>query len=105
MILGLPALPGVLLAVLATPREIWVAVAAAVGFILLFAVVNAAGVKISVHLGAWATHWMFLGIVISPWWWLMLLLTPAVAWSRLRLVHHTRTELIGVCSRRRWSWG
>lgn len=95
MILGLLALLGALLAVLATPREIWVAVAAAVGFILLFAVVNAAGIKISVHVGIWVTHWTFLGIVISPWWWLMLILTPVVAWSRLKLVHHTRTELIG----------
>ena len=95
MILGLLALLCAILAVLKTPWEIWVAVAAAVGFILLFAVVTAAGVKISVHVGIWVTHWTYLGLVISPWWWLMLLLTPVVAWSRLRLTHHTRTELIG----------
>ncbi len=95
LILGLLGLLAVLLTVMATPSDIWVALAAAVVFILLFAVVTVGGVKISVHVGVWVTHWLYLGVVISPWWALMLLLTPAVAWSRLRLVHHTPTEIIG----------
>lgn len=95
MILGLLAVLAVTLAVMDTPWEIWVALAAAVGFILIFAVVTSAGLKISVHLGIWLTHWTYLGIVLSPWWWLMLLFTPVVAWSRLELTHHSHRELVG----------
>lgn len=78
-----------------TPREIWLAGVAAVLFILAFAVINQLGLKISVHVGLWIPVWIYLGIVLSPWWLLALLATPLIAWSRLKLTHHSWAEVIG----------
>lgn len=85
-----------LFTVLDTPREMWTALGCAVGFIVLFACVTLlVGEKISVHVGLWVTVWSYLAVVLSPWWALGLLGVPVVAWSRLRLGHHTVREIGG----------
>ncbi|WP_255029333.1 hypothetical protein [Rhodococcus sp. GA1] len=51
------------------------------------------GVKASVHLGVWCGVVAVLAVALSPWWWTGLVLAPAIAWSRMRLKHHTRKEI------------
>lgn len=95
MLLGFVAILAAVLGMMETPREMWVAVAAALGFLVLFALVTSAGVKISLHVGLWVTVWAYLGIVVSPWWALVLVLAPVVAWSRVKLRHHSLPEVAG----------
>ncbi|RSZ61792.1 phosphoesterase [Corynebacterium hylobatis] len=95
IILGLLAVLIVGLLLLDTPREIWLAGLAAVLFILAFSVINQLGLKISIHVGLWVPVWSYLGLVLSPWWSLALLVTPLIAWSRLKLTHHSWAEIIG----------
>lgn len=83
------------LLVMDTPREVWLAVVAAVLFIGIFAVVTRSGLKISLHVGHWLAVWIYLGIVLSPWWGLALLMTPLIAWSRIKLTHHSWPEITG----------
>lgn len=84
------------LGVFGAPRELWIAVAAALALIVVFALVTlVAKVKISVHVGLWLTVWSYLGTVVSPWWLVGLLALPVVGWSRLKLGQHTRSELLG----------
>lgn len=81
---------------LPAPREMWIALGAAVGFIVLFALVTLiVKVKVSVHVGLWVTVWSYLAVVLSPWWAIGLVGVPAVAWSRVRLGHHTPREVVG----------
>ena len=87
-----------LLAALPTPREMWIALGAAIGFIVVFACVTLMlRLKISVHVGLWVTVWGYLAVVLSPWWALGLVFAPVVAWSRLKQDHHTPRELAGGC--------
>ncbi|WP_350247520.1 hypothetical protein RBB84_12025 [Rhodococcus sp. D-6] len=51
------------------------------------------GVKASVHMGVWCGVVAVLALALSPWWWTGLVLAPAIAWSRMRLKHHTRKEI------------
>lgn len=51
------------------------------------------GVKASVHMGVWCGVVAVLGVALSAWWWTGLILTPAIAWSRMRLKHHTGKEI------------
>ncbi|WP_229580891.1 hypothetical protein [Rhodococcus rhodochrous] len=51
------------------------------------------GVKASVHMGVWCGVVAVLAVALSPWWWTGLVLAPAIAWSRMRLKHHTRKEI------------
>ncbi|HZK31911.1 MAG TPA: phosphoesterase [Corynebacterium sp.] len=95
VILGLLAILIAGLLMMDTPREIWLAVTAALLFIAIFAVVTRFGLKISIHVGHWLAVWIYLGIVLSPWWWLALLMTPVIAWSRLKLTHHSWPEITG----------
>lgn len=83
------------LLLLDTPREIWLAGIAAVCFIVFFAAINQLGLKISIHVGLWVAVWIYLGVILSPWWWLALLATPLIAWSRLQLSHHSWAEILG----------
>ncbi|TVS26963.1 phosphoesterase [Corynebacterium sanguinis] len=79
-----------------TPRTIWVAVWAALGFIGVFAAVTLLfRLKISVHVGLWFTVWACLGVVLSPWWQLGLLALPVIAWSRISLGQHSPREVLG----------
>ncbi|MBF4476743.1 hypothetical protein IRZ34_02995 [Rhodococcus rhodochrous] len=50
------------------------------------------GVKASVHMGVWCGVVAVLTVALSPWWWTGLVLAPAIAWSRMRLKHHSRKE-------------
>lgn len=95
VILSLLAVLIVGLLVMDTPREIWLAVIAAVLFIAVFAVVTRSGLKISIHIGHWLAVWIYLGLVLSPWWWITLLMIPMIAWSRLKLTHHSWGEITG----------
>jgi len=51
------------------------------------------GVKASVHMGVWCGVVAVLTVALSPWWWTGLVLAPAIAWSRMRLKHHSRKEI------------
>jgi len=51
------------------------------------------GVKASVHMGVWCGVVAVLTVALSPWWWTGLVLVPAIAWSRMRLKHHSRKEI------------
>ena len=51
------------------------------------------GVKASVHMGVWCGVVAVLAVALSPWWWAGLVLAPAIAWSRMRLKHHTSKEI------------
>lgn len=51
------------------------------------------GVKASVHMGVWCGVIAVLAVALTPWWWTGLVLSPAIAWSRMRLKHHTREEI------------
>jgi len=51
------------------------------------------GVKASVHMGVWCGVVAVLTVALSTWWWTGLILAPAIAWSRMRLKHHTRKEI------------
>lgn len=51
------------------------------------------GIKASVHMGVWCGVLAVLAVALSPWWWTGLLLAPAIAWSRMRLEHHTGREI------------
>ncbi len=50
-------------------------------------------IKASVHMAVWCGVVAVLAVGLSPWWWLGLLLAPAIAWSRLTLGHHTRIQI------------
>lgn len=54
---------------------------------------SGAGVKASVHMGVWCGVVAVLAVALTPWWWTGLVLAPAIAWSRMRLNHHTRKEI------------
>lgn len=96
MILGcLVVLMGAL-ALLNTPRALWVAVFAALAFIAAYiGVTSGLGVKISVHTGLWLCVWTFLAVVVSVWWGLGLLVLPAIMRSRWLLREHTVVEIAG----------
>ncbi|MCD2114075.1 hypothetical protein LQ384_23445 [Rhodococcus rhodochrous] len=51
------------------------------------------GVKASVHMGVWCGVVAVLAVALSAWWWTGLILAPAIAWSRMRLKHHTGKEI------------
>lgn len=51
------------------------------------------GVKASVHMGVWCGVVAVLAVALSAWWWTGLVLAPAIAWSRMRLKHHTGKEI------------
>lgn len=80
---------------LETPRALWVAVVAAVSFILVYSLITRFVAKISVHVGLWVAVWIYLGYTLGPAWWLGLLATPVIAWSRRKLTHHSWQEIVG----------
>lgn len=49
--------------------------------------------KISLHTASTTMSAIFLGIVVSPWWYLALLIVPLVAWARLEMDKHTLPQL------------
>ncbi|AOW95294.1 hypothetical protein BFN03_19855 [Rhodococcus sp. WMMA185] len=51
-------------------------------------------VKASVHLAVWCGVIAILAVALSPWWWLGLVLAPAIAWSRINLGHHTLVQIV-----------
>lgn len=55
---------------------------------------SVAGIKASVHMGVWCGVVAVLAVALSPWWWAWLALAPAIAWSRMRLGHHTGREIV-----------
>lgn len=83
------------LTVLDTPPLIWTGVWAALVFLIGFGVVTvAAKIKASIHVGLWVCVVTFLGLTVSPWWFLALLLTPLIAWARVVIQHHSWTEIL-----------
>lgn len=95
ILLCLAVLMGVL-ALMTTPRLLWVAVLAALAFIVVYLVVTAGfGVKISVHTGLWLCIWAFLAVTVSTWWALGLVLLPVIMWSRYTLREHSLPEISG----------
>lgn len=81
------------LALVDTPREIWVIFAAAVVFIAVYAfITKVIGIKLSVHVGLWVCVYGFLAISLSSWWFLAVAATSLVWWSRIKLAHHTNKE-------------
>lgn len=81
------------LAWLDAPRVIWVGVFSALVFLVIFGLVTLR-IKASVHVGLWVCLIVFLGLTVSSSWWLGLLFTPVTAWARIRINHHTVTEII-----------
>ncbi|MEJ5929126.1 phosphoesterase [Corynebacterium sp. H128] len=97
--MGIALLLGVLIGVLIwleADLRIWTAVFAALGFILMFALVTVVlKTKISVHVGLWLTVTGYLAVVVHPLWWTLFALTPLIAWARVRISHHTVPEILG----------
>ncbi|MBB3116946.1 hypothetical protein [Corynebacterium bovis] len=69
-------------------------VAALYALVMLWAVTALARFKISVHVAVWTTHVIVLAMVISPWWGLSAMVVPIVAWARVKVGAHTRSEVI-----------
>ncbi len=51
-------------------------------------------IKASVHTAVWSGSVAIIGLAISPWWWLLLALTPVIGWARLHLRDHTLTQVL-----------
>ncbi|WP_084721753.1 hypothetical protein [Rhodococcus marinonascens] len=51
-------------------------------------------IKASVHTAVWSGSVAIIGLAISPWWWLLLALTPVIGWARLHLRDHTLTQIL-----------
>lgn len=76
------------------PTEMIALTCAAVATLLCFGVwTSVVGLKASVHMGVWCGVVAILAVALSPWWWLGLVLAPAIAWSRVRMGHHTRSQI------------
>ena len=72
----------------------------AIAFLLVFAVVTVAfKIKASIHVGLWVCLTAFLVATVSAWFALALVATPAIAWARYVIKHHSVFELcVGVIS-------
>lgn len=82
-----------ILRALEAPQLIWDGMFSALIFLVLFAQVTLK-IKASVHVGLWVCLVMFLGLTVSSWWLLGLLFTPVTAWARMRIKHHTMSEIV-----------
>ena len=51
-------------------------------------------IKASIHMEAFTAFAVIEGILFGGYWWLLLLLIPVVAWSRLTLKRHSLPEVI-----------
>lgn len=61
---------------------------------LATAAITVIGPKVSVHAFCLAALCTFLALMFSPWWLLAFVILPLVAWSRLRLHHHSPVEVL-----------
>lgn len=83
------------LVLLGAPALLTWALATMVVGLLVCAAVTAAGMKASLHMFCASALGVFAALLVSPWWLLMLpVLLPTIAWSRLHLRQHTRTEVV-----------
>lgn len=82
-----------ILRALEAPQLIWDGMFSALIFLVLFAQVTMK-IKASVHVGLWVCLVMFLGLTVSLWWLLGLLFTPVTAWARMKIKHHTMSEIV-----------
>lgn len=55
--------------------------------------ITVVGPKVSVHAFCWSALCVFLALLFSPWWLLLFAALPVIVWSRLRLGHHSSTEV------------
>lgn len=94
-ILGLVVTALVVQIVAHAPREMIALTCAGLAALVGIAVwTSVFHVKASVHMAVWCGVVAVLAVALSPWWWLGLLLAPAIAWSRLSLGHHTRSQIV-----------
>lgn len=84
----------VLLAVLGAPSMMFWALGTMFAGLIAAGGITVVGPKVSVHAFCWSALCAFLTLLFSPWWLLLGLVLPVIAWSRLRLEHHSPTEVV-----------
>ncbi len=85
------------LALLNGPKILIIVTAGFLVGVLIMAVINTR-LKISFHVSTVAALLFTMGIVYQGFYYLLLLLIPAVAWARLRIKRHTLPEtIVGAC--------
>lgn len=84
---------GIYVAVAEVPRAIIGLVAAEFSVVILSAALTLIGHKPSMHVAVWLGGWAAVAMV-QPWFTVMVLLTPVVAWARIRIAHHTVRQVL-----------
>lgn len=81
--------------VLNAPRDVVALTSAMLATLLVLAVVTVvARWKVSVHAAVAAGSVVMLAIALGSWWALLLVLLPAVMWSRVRLDDHSERQVL-----------
>ena len=83
-----------LLALLGAPSMMFWALGTMFAGLIAAGGITVVGPKVSVHAFCWSALCAFLALLFSPWWLLLGLVLPVIAWSRLRLEHHSPTEVV-----------
>lgn len=84
---------GLLIVLAAPPLMFWALGTMFVGLVAAGGI-TLVGPKVSVHAFCWSAMCAFLALLYSPWWLLLFAALPVIAWSRLRLEHHSPTEVV-----------
>ncbi|WP_424465194.1 hypothetical protein [Pseudoclavibacter helvolus] len=84
----------VLLALLGAPPLMFWALGTMLVGLIAAGGITVVGPKVSVHAFCWSALCVFLALLFSPWWLLLGLALPVIAWSRLRLGHHSPVEVV-----------
>ncbi|MBV7294373.1 hypothetical protein KRX51_00345 [Corynebacterium sp. TAE3-ERU12] len=76
-------------------RVLWLILLSSVIVVLVLAGLTLlGGHKPSLHVASWVGGCGCCAVLASPWFALLLLLTPAVAWARVQISHHTVRQTI-----------
>lgn len=75
------------------PKILFLTVFAVIFGLIVFAIVNRR-IKASLHLGTATAVFLFIGIAYKGYFFLLLLLIPLLAWSRIKMKEHTPKETI-----------
>lgn len=84
---------GIFVAVADVPQAVIGLVATEFSVVIFSAVLTLIGHKPSMHVAVWLGGWAAVAM-LQPWFILMVLLTPVVAWARIRIVHHTLRQVL-----------
>ncbi|WP_027019029.1 hypothetical protein [Corynebacterium sputi] len=84
---------GIFVAVADVPQAVIGLVAAEFSVVIFSAVLTLIGHKPSMHVAVWLGGWAAVAM-LQPWFILMVLLTPVVAWARIRIAHHTLRQVL-----------